>query len=317
MTGSSTYYLALIGAAFASLGLHAAIVGAFVLYIYLGYTGPLVLIGGGGSSGIGGKPGEGGVNTVDAVTSGFSLRKVLAKSDDGDDEQADITATAQDVELTPAETKSDKPTAEIAMTVRPEEPTKTYLTERPAPAVVQPVEAERNNVDKPDGPEATEAEASPKIKRKTSKTLPQTGVVSVAPSELRAAAGKGPGLLGGTNGEGAGNGGGGRPGAGRGGGVGAGVGVGSGKAPGLANGNRAPIYPPEEQRLGHTGRVLLRVTVKSDGTPENVLLHETSTFPLLDESAIAAVKGWRFVPAQQFGKPVEATVIVPVRFVLQ
>ncbi|WP_254513147.1 energy transducer TonB [Anatilimnocola floriformis] len=317
MTASSSYYLLrLLAAALASLGLHSAIVGAHALVLYLGYVAPTVVIGGGGSSGIGGKPGEGGVNTVDAVTTGFSLRRVLAKSDDGDDETADLTATAQDIEITPAETKLEKATAEIATAVRPDEPEKVYLTERPAPAVIKPLEAERKE-DVPEGLETVEAKGGPKLTRKTSKTLPQTGVISVTASDLKAAAGKGAGLQGGTNGEGAGNGGGGRPGAGRGGGVGAGIGIGAGRAPGLANGNRAPHYPAEAQRLGHTGRVLLRVTVKPDGTADNVALHETSSYPSLDESAIAAVKGWRFTPAQQFGQPVEATVIVPVKFVLQ
>jgi protein TonB len=141
-------------------------------------------------------------------------------------------------------------------------------------------------------------------------------VIAVDTSELRAAAGKGPGLLGGTNGQGAGNGGGGRPGTGRGGGIGAGVGIGSGKAPGFATGNRAVRYPPEAERLGQQGRTILRVTVKPDGTPDNIRLETTSGYTSLDEAAITAVKGWRFTPAQQFGKPVEATVLVPLNFEL-
>ncbi len=79
--------------------------------------------------------------------------------------------------------------------------------------------------------------------------------------------------------------------------------------------NPEPDYPPLSRRLREQGEVLLRVRVRADGTPADVELETSSGFPRLDQSAIAAVKRWRFVPARLGNEAVEASVLVPVKFV--
>jgi protein TonB len=62
--------------------------------------------------------------------------------------------------------------------------------------------------------------------------------------------------------------------------------------------------------------VVLAVVVAADGQPRTVTLHSSSGSPMLDDAALQAVRGWRFVPATRGGHAVEASVEVPVRFSL-
>lgn len=81
--------------------------------------------------------------------------------------------------------------------------------------------------------------------------------------------------------------------------------------------NPAPAYPRLSRRMGEEGRVLLRVQVSTAGTPAQVELQQSSGFPRLDEVAAETVRLWKFVPARQGGRPVEAWVIVPILFSLK
>jgi len=78
--------------------------------------------------------------------------------------------------------------------------------------------------------------------------------------------------------------------------------------------NPPPRYPPAAQRLRESGRVLLAVQVSASGLPERVEVSTSSGSPRLDQAALETVRRWRFVPAQQAGKPVAAGVIVPIVF---
>jgi len=66
--------------------------------------------------------------------------------------------------------------------------------------------------------------------------------------------------------------------------------------------------------MGQEGEVRLKVRVSPGGVAEEVQLARSSGHDLLDEAARSAVKTWRFLPATQGGLPVEAWVVVPVRF---
>jgi periplasmic protein TonB len=81
--------------------------------------------------------------------------------------------------------------------------------------------------------------------------------------------------------------------------------------------NPLPRYPLIARRNGEQGTVTLRVLVTRDGAPGSVVLEKTSGWPSLDAAALATVKEWRFVPAQQNGQPVDAPVLVPIVFRLQ
>lgn len=78
--------------------------------------------------------------------------------------------------------------------------------------------------------------------------------------------------------------------------------------------NPAPSYPSFAKKRGIQGKVLLAVVVKVDGTPLSVAVSHSSGSSTLDESALDAVKQWRFIPAKRSGQLVQANVIVPVEF---
>jgi len=78
--------------------------------------------------------------------------------------------------------------------------------------------------------------------------------------------------------------------------------------------NPEPEYPALSQRLGEEGRVLLRVLVSPKGLAEQVELKQSSTFPRLDQAALAAVRRWKFQAARRGSETVAAWVIVPITF---
>ena len=81
--------------------------------------------------------------------------------------------------------------------------------------------------------------------------------------------------------------------------------------------NPRPEYPRAAREAGWEGTVVLQVMVLPDGTAGNVTLHKTSGHSILDEAALAAVKGWQFVPAMDGNFPIQSMVRMPVRFDLR
>jgi protein TonB len=80
--------------------------------------------------------------------------------------------------------------------------------------------------------------------------------------------------------------------------------------------NPKPLYPAISRRLKEQGTVLLRVFVTAAGQATEVMLKASSGFERLDNTAKTAVAGWKFVPATRDDKPVDAWVIVPIKFSL-
>jgi periplasmic protein TonB len=76
----------------------------------------------------------------------------------------------------------------------------------------------------------------------------------------------------------------------------------------------APRYPPEALRRGVSGEVLLRIEVDADGRPHAMDIVRSSGSRELDRAALVAARGWRFRPALRDGRPVAATVQVPIQF---
>lgn len=81
--------------------------------------------------------------------------------------------------------------------------------------------------------------------------------------------------------------------------------------------NPAPLYPAIARRSGDQGTVMLKVLVSAEGTPVRVELDQSSGSKSLDDAALEAVKGWRFVPARRGTQNIEAWVRVPVVFKLE
>ena len=78
---------------------------------------------------------------------------------------------------------------------------------------------------------------------------------------------------------------------------------------------RPADYPPRALELGQQGEALVRVRLDPDGKAAEILLWRGSGFDMLDRAALAAVRGWHFMPALRNGQPVAAWVEIPVRFV--
>jgi protein TonB len=81
--------------------------------------------------------------------------------------------------------------------------------------------------------------------------------------------------------------------------------------------NPKPSYPGASRRLGEQGTVFLRVFVTADGDPARIELKSSSGFPRLDKSAQDAVHRWKFEPARRGERPVDAWVVVPIKFSLK
>jgi protein TonB len=81
--------------------------------------------------------------------------------------------------------------------------------------------------------------------------------------------------------------------------------------------NPAPQYPLAARRSGEQGTATVRVLVTPEGLPARVDLEKSSGSMHLDDAAVEAVKGWRFVPARRGNEPVEGWVLVPIVFRLE
>lgn len=81
--------------------------------------------------------------------------------------------------------------------------------------------------------------------------------------------------------------------------------------------NPTPEYPPMSKRKGEQGRVLLHVTISEAGAVVAINISQSSGYTRLDQSALVAVRAWRFVPAKFNNHPTIGEVTVPVRFTLE
>ncbi len=75
-----------------------------------------------------------------------------------------------------------------------------------------------------------------------------------------------------------------------------------------------PTYPDLAREAGVDGTVLVQALVGKDGRVKDTKV--VKSIPMLDASAVAAVKQWVFKPALSNNKPVAVWVAVPVRFTL-
>ena len=81
--------------------------------------------------------------------------------------------------------------------------------------------------------------------------------------------------------------------------------------------NPLPAYPMAARRMGWQGRVVLNVEVLSSGLPGQIRVQQSSGYEVLDNAALQAVRGWRFVAARQGGQVVSQRFLVPIPFILK
>jgi protein TonB len=76
----------------------------------------------------------------------------------------------------------------------------------------------------------------------------------------------------------------------------------------------APDVPSSFSRSGNTtGLVTVRFLVDEKGSVQDATV-EKSSHHELDESALKAVRKWRFKPATRDGNPVAVHVSIPIKF---
>jgi protein TonB len=80
--------------------------------------------------------------------------------------------------------------------------------------------------------------------------------------------------------------------------------------------NPQPEYPRASRQMGEEGTVVLRVLVSADGRAEQVEIKRSSGYDRLDQSALRAVRKWRFNPATKEGQPIAAWYDQPLNFKL-
>ncbi len=80
--------------------------------------------------------------------------------------------------------------------------------------------------------------------------------------------------------------------------------------------NPKPKYPGIATSRGWEGTVHLLVKVSIEGESEEVTIHRSSGYDMLDEAAIEAVEKWKFIPAKRGDTAVSSSVIVPINFIL-
>ncbi len=73
-----------------------------------------------------------------------------------------------------------------------------------------------------------------------------------------------------------------------------------------------PIYPAQARMLHLEGKVVLAAVIMEDGTLRDVKVIEG--LPLLSQSAVDAVKHWRYKPYELDGKPVQNEIRIRVDF---
>jgi protein TonB len=81
--------------------------------------------------------------------------------------------------------------------------------------------------------------------------------------------------------------------------------------------NPAPAYPPISKRLGEQGKVLVRVLIGTDGSPQKAELKRSSGFDRLDRAALEHVMKCRYVPGKVAGVAQAMWYEAPVNFVLE
>jgi TonB family protein len=76
-----------------------------------------------------------------------------------------------------------------------------------------------------------------------------------------------------------------------------------------------PVYTPEAKAAKIQGTVVLRITVEPDGTVGEINVIQ-SLDKGLDQSAVDAVKNWKFKPATKAGKPIAVKTAIEIHFSL-
>jgi len=76
-----------------------------------------------------------------------------------------------------------------------------------------------------------------------------------------------------------------------------------------------PEFSEASRKKGENGNVDIALVVGTDGLPHDLKLM-CSSIPDSNQSAIEAVKQWKFTPGTKDGKPVPVNIMVDIEFKL-
>lgn len=80
--------------------------------------------------------------------------------------------------------------------------------------------------------------------------------------------------------------------------------------------NEPPRYPHLARKKGWEGTVVVKTRVEKDGLPSEIQIEQSSGHGILDESALRAVRQWKFLPAHSGALKFASWIRVPVKFEL-
>lgn len=63
--------------------------------------------------------------------------------------------------------------------------------------------------------------------------------------------------------------------------------------------------------------MLIAVEILTDGRVGKAFIRQSSGYAILDHTAVAAVRDWKFVPAKKSGVPYKTWAELPIKFVIR
>lgn len=96
----------------------------------------------------------------------------------------------------------------------------------------------------------------------------------------------------------------------------------SGVAPAFSNAyplykeNPPPGYPEMARQQGYEGVVLVSAEILADGCVGKAVVSKSSGYAILDQTAVKAVRAWKFEPAKKSGIPYKTWAELPIKFVI-
>lgn len=80
--------------------------------------------------------------------------------------------------------------------------------------------------------------------------------------------------------------------------------------------NPRPAYPSMSRRLREQGTVVLEVLILANGSVGDVKISQSSGFKRLDDTAVKAVRKWRYAPARRGDEAIDYWYLQPLEFAL-
>ncbi|MFZ0594017.1 MAG: energy transducer TonB [Bryobacteraceae bacterium] len=78
---------------------------------------------------------------------------------------------------------------------------------------------------------------------------------------------------------------------------------------------KTPVYPASAKAAGIQGAVLLEAVISKDGVPQEIRVLSSPSDDL-SESALEAVREWRYTPTLLNGEPIEVLTDITVNYTL-